>query len=197
MTRRDPGRFTDSPVSSLRLAPDRAWLALTVGLAAGLPASLLTQGPDGWASLPLAICLSWASMVDLERMILPDAITLGLVMAGLLLSATKGSPALLEASIGAAAGYLSLAGVAAIYVRIRGRHGLGLGDAKLLAAAGAWLGWTALPLVVLAGSLGALIVVVGTALLRGRLASDAAFPFGPFLSLAFFVLWATAPWPLG
>lgn len=184
-------------LSSLRLSPARAWLALAVGLCAGWPASLLAEGPQAWACVPLALCLSWASLVDLERLILPDVITLGLVLAGLLLNAMTTSSALLEASIGAAAGYVCLAGLGFVYARIRGRQGLGLGDAKLLAAAGAWLGWKSLPLVILIGSVSALLVLIAAGFWRGRLAADAAFPFGPFLSLGFFLLWVLAPWPFG
>jgi leader peptidase (prepilin peptidase)/N-methyltransferase len=133
--------------------------------------------------------LAWASAVDLDRRILPDVLTLGLVLAGLALALAGGGPGLLEASIGAGLGYGALWGVSALYRRWRGREGLGLGDAKLLAAAGAWLGWHALPFVLLAGSLSALICV-GASLLMGRAwARDSELAFGPFLAGGFWLVW--------
>ena len=96
----------------------------------------------------LAVLLGWAAWIDLKRMILPDWITLPLIPAGLALAWVQEQP-LLDRVIGAVAGYAVFAGIAWIYRRWRGRDGLGLGDAKLLAAAGAWTGWPSLPSVVL------------------------------------------------
>ena len=76
-----------------------------------------------------------------------------------------------------------------LYRRLRGRDGLGLGDAKLLAAAGAWLGLASLPWVVLAAALLGLVL----ALLRaGPLRAETAVPFGPPLALAFWVMFLLA-----
>ena len=87
--------------------------------------------------------------------------------------------------LGAALGWLVFASVAAGYRALRGREGLGGGDAKLLAAAGAWLGWQALPQVML---LGAVAALVGAGVLR--LARDGArLAFGPWLALAIWLVW--------
>lgn len=183
--------------ASLSLPWGKACAALLMGLAAGVAGWLVVPGPAAWASLPLALGLAWACAIDIDRFILPDAITLALVVVGLLLHASLGSVALLDAAIGATAGYSVLAGLAYLYERFRGRPGLGLGDAKLLAAAGAWLGWKALPFVVLAGSLGALAFVLSLAALRGRTVLARPLPFGPFLAGAFFTGQLVQPWPFG
>lgn len=184
-----------SSLSSLHLSPRKALAAVLAGVLLGSLSWLAAADPLAVAAFPLAIALAWAAAVDLDRYILPDLITLPLIVAGLLLHASGGSAGLLDASVGAAAGYLSLAGVAWTYERMRGRPGLGLGDAKLLAAAGAWLGWKMLPLVVLAGSLSALACVLFIVAFRGHDALRRAFPFGPFLALAFLGAWIVRPWP--
>jgi leader peptidase (prepilin peptidase)/N-methyltransferase len=66
---------------------------------------------------------------------------------------------------------------------------LGGGDAKLLAASGAWLGTAALPLVVLFAAVAALMAAVGLALAGLRLRAHTALPFGPFLALATWLIW--------
>jgi leader peptidase (prepilin peptidase)/N-methyltransferase len=89
--------------------------------------------------------------------------------------------------IGAAAGYLVLAGIAFAYARLRGREGLGLGDAKLLAVAGAWLGWRAVPIVVVIASAGGL-AWAGVRLLRqGRAGLSEPIAFGAPLCAAIWV----------
>ena len=96
---------------------------------------------------------------------------------------------LLSAVIGVVVGYAALWLVNVLFRSVRGRDGLGLGDAKLMAGAGAWLGWEKLPFVVLAASaLG--LAYVGLDRLRGR-SFDAGrkLPFGPYLCLGFFAMW--------
>ncbi len=88
-------------------------------------------------------------------------------------------------AVGAACGYTGFALLAWAYRRLRGREGLGLGDAKLLAAGGAWLGAALLPDVLLAAA--------GTAILwalrRGPVDPAARVPFGPFLGAGIWVIW--------
>ncbi len=134
----------------------------------------------GWWLLAL-------SLIDLRSWRLPDALTLPLVVAGIAGAALQLLPGVdLTGSLaGAAAGYLTLAAIAWGYRRLRGREGLGLGDAKLLAAAGAWLGIEQLPwLVLVAALLGLALALVRTAPLR----AETAVPFGPPLALAFWGL---------
>ena len=82
---------------------------------------------------------------------------------------------------------------ATVYERLRSRPGLGLGDAKLLAAAGAWLGLEALPSVLLVAT-GTALFCVGMAVLLGkRITATSRIPFGPFLATAFWIVWLYGP----
>ena len=131
----------------------------------------------------LAAILIWAAVIDTRSMILPNYLTLPLIPAGLALAWLQ-PPELTARLIGAAAGFLVFAGIALLYRKIRGRDGLGLGDAKLLAAAGAWVGWQALPSVVLIASVGGLVWALIT-----RPSGQTRIAFGPFLALGFWLVW--------
>ena len=131
----------------------------------------------------LLICLAALAWIDLRQFRLPDALTLPLVLLGLGLSLTGHGPAPLDAAIGAAAGFAVFWALGATYFRLRKIDGLGLGDAKLMAAAGAWLGWQMLPWLVLGASLPALVF----ALVAGQGHHD-RIAFGLCLCLSFAVL---------
>lgn len=147
--------------------------AVAIGLSptlAGLAAAVL-----GWLLIPLAL-------LDWRHLWLPNALVLILAIAGVAGGRRLGVP-LDGQLIGAAAGFASLAVIAAVYARLRGREGLGRGDPKLLGALGMWLGWHALaPLLVLAALLG-----IAVAFIMRRGGSDPV-PFGTML--------AAAAWPL-
>jgi len=115
-------------------------------------------------------------------------IPLGLAVAGWLTPEHLPDPLL-----GVVFGYVGLWAVAWIYRRLRGRDGLGLGDAKLLAASGAWVGATGLPSVV-AGAALAGLAAAGAMMLTGRrLDRYSALPFGPFLAAATWLVWLFGP----
>lgn len=141
----------------------------------------------------LATTLIALSTIDARTFEIPDNLTLPLLVAGVLLRAPHGAAEVLAALGAAAAAFGAIAGIATIYAATRGRDGIGLGDAKLLAAAGAWLGLLALPTVVGLASLAALATVGAVAFRVGRPALDARLPFGPFLALAFWVVWLYGP----
>jgi leader peptidase (prepilin peptidase)/N-methyltransferase len=151
-----------------------------------------------------ALAFTWALIaltgIDIDHQLLPDDITLPLLWAGLLYNLATGTVPLADAVAGAAAGYLLLWSVYWLFKLLTGKEGMGYGDFKLLAAIGAWLGWQALPLVILVSSLvGAVVGVAGMLLLgRGR---DVPIPFGPYLAAAGWIalLWgdAIAAWWLG
>lgn len=201
-------------IASVLGAPPLAWttrnLALALTGAQGAPrhlaggavlalamiASSLALGPPpaGWI---LGVALLILIDADLAALRLPDAITLPLILAGLVVAGVGGAapgPApwpgpLASHTIGAVAGYVALAAVATGYRRLRGRDGLGLGDAKLAAAGGAWLGWTALPLMILIAC-GLAFIWIGLRLARGGQAVlSEATPFGPPLAVAIWSLW--------
>ncbi|MBI5781324.1 MAG: prepilin peptidase [Rhodocyclales bacterium] len=126
-------------------------------------------------------CAIALTFIDLETRLLPDALTLPLLWAGLLVNLQGAFVPLPDAVLGAAAGYLVLWSIYWLFKLLTGKEGMGYGDFKLLAALGAWLGWTALPLVLLLSSLaGAVIGVTLKAL--GRLNEGEPLPFGPFLA---------------
>lgn len=148
---------------------------------------------DPWPALAVATVGWWLmalALIDLRLFRLPDLLTLPLAAAGLLLAAAAWPAGLVlpdagMAVAGAIAGFLALAIVRLIYARLRRAEGLGLGDAKLAGAAGAWLGPAALPWLVL---LAALVALAGAALVHRQLRGDLAVPFGPALALAFWGL---------
>jgi len=183
-------RLQADHLASLRLSPRRAFLACLVAMAASLACIALTPPAQWAAGFLLAFSLAWASAVDVDRFILPDILTLGLVVAGLATHAIGATPeAQLDAAIGAVTGYGALALTALAYRRLRGRDGVGLGDAKLLAAAGAWLGWQALPGVLLGASAAGLLWALPGLVGRRGTGMAAVLPFGPFISLAFYGVW--------
>jgi len=163
-------------------------IIIVFGLAIAASLHLVT-GPLRYIGVGLAGWLSIAAYIDARRFLLLDVLTLPLVLAGLVLSVFGLGPGLLDASLGAALGYGVFWAVSEFYLRVRGIDGLGLGDAKLLAAAGAWCGALQLPFVVLIGSLSALLAIA-VSVLRGRsITAQTKLPFGPFLSLGYFVVW--------
>ncbi len=149
-----------------------------------------------------AIPVTWAlvalTMIDFDTQLLPDAITLPLLWAGLLVNIGGTFVTLEAAVIGAAAGYLLLWSVYWLFKLVTGKEGMGYGDFKLLAALGAWLGWTMIPLIVLLSSVVGAVIGVGYLAIRKE---SAPFAFGPYLAIAGFValLWGQPlqQWYLG
>lgn len=139
------------------------------------------------------------AVIDQHTQFLPDDITLPLLWAGLVAAALGWNPwVALDASLwGAVAGYLSLWLVYHLFKLWTGKEGMGYGDFKLLAALGAWFGWTALlPLVLLASLSGAAAGLGLRAL--GRLQPGQPMPFGPYLAAAGFLALLLGParwWP--
>jgi leader peptidase (prepilin peptidase)/N-methyltransferase len=163
-------------------------------LAVALSAATVLSGWLLWASLALGWTLLALALIDLRHHVLPDALSLPLIPAGLALAWLIEPGKLADHAIGAAAGFIGFFLVAWLYRRLRRREGLGLGDAKLLAAAGAWLGWQALPSVV---ALAAGLALGGAALAGslggGKLSATAEIAFGPYLALAIWAVWLYGP----
>jgi len=135
--------------------------------------------------LPGALVLTWflvaLTVIDLKTFYLPDVLTLPLVWLGLLGSLWLGFTSPTASIIGAAIGYLSLWSIYHLFKQITGKEGMGYGDFKLLAALGAWLGWTALPLIILMSAV--VGSVVGISLILARKAEwSSRIPFGPYLA---------------
>lgn len=160
-------------------------------LIAAVWAVVVLPGWQGWAGAALGWFLIALAAIDARHFLLPDGLTLSLVALGLGLSALGVlAPGLawpvtpLDAAIGALLGFASLAAIGMVYLGLRGRAGLGLGDAKLLAAAGAWAGWQGLPGVVLIAALSALALALGRGIWTRRAPRPSdSVPFGPYLAL--------------
>ncbi|MFQ2134990.1 prepilin peptidase [Aeromonas hydrophila] len=140
----------------------------------------------GWGLLA-ALLLTWVlvalTFIDLDKMLLPDQMTLPLLWGGLLFNLTGGFAPLADAVIGAMAGYLVLWSLYWAFKLLTGKEGMGYGDFKLLAALGAWLGWQALPIVLLLSSLVGAFIGIGLILLRNH-HQNKPIPFGPYLAIA-------------
>lgn len=154
-------------------------------------------GPQ-WPTLlwcAVAAALLVLALIDWDTTVLPDAMTLPLLWAGLVAAALGWLPGLpLPDSVwGAVAGYMSLYSVYLLFKLATGKEGMGFGDFKLLAALGAWLGWKAiLPIVLVASIIGALVGLLMK--LTGSLREGRFVPFGPFLAGGgLFVLLAGLP----
>jgi leader peptidase (prepilin peptidase) / N-methyltransferase len=146
--------------------------------------ALFRFGPSGTAVAAFGLCAALLAMsaIDIETRLLPDSLTLPLLWAGFIVNFGDTFAGLRAAVAGAIVGYAFLWCVYWIFRFVRGIEGMGYGDFKLLAALGAWLGWAALPQVVLIAAItGAVIGLAATWL--GRMRFEEPLPFGPFLAL--------------
>ncbi|MCC0182416.1 prepilin peptidase [Aeromonas hydrophila] len=155
-------------------------------LTALLSLVVATTFAPGWGLLA-ALLLTWVlvalTFIDQDKMLLPDQLTLPLLWGGLLFNLAGGFAPLADAVIGAMAGYLVLWSLYWAFKLLSGKEGMGYGDFKLLAALGAWLGWQALPIVLLLSSLVGAFIGIGLILLRNH-HQNKPIPFGPYLAIA-------------
>jgi leader peptidase (prepilin peptidase)/N-methyltransferase len=122
-----------------------------------------------------------AAIIDWDTTLLPDDLTLPLLWAGLVVAALGWNIPLKEALWGAVAGYLSLWSVYWLFKLATGKEGMGYGDFKLLAALGAWLGWSMILPIVLGSSIIGAVVGIGMKV-TGQLREGVYVPYGPFLA---------------
>ncbi|MCE8031324.1 prepilin peptidase [Halomonas daqingensis] len=153
---------------------------------AGLALAVVALYGASWQGLFVyGACLALLALavIDLRTQLLPDAMTLPLLWAGLLYQLLFQPLMLPSAVIGAMAGYLALWSVYWLFKLVTGKEGMGYGDFKLLAALGAWLGWQYLPMIlILSAGVGAIVgIALQLALPRLR---GAPMPFGPYLASA-------------
>ena len=178
-----PDEFSPNRFSSMRQH-------MGVVLIGALGLAALTLVFDQSVQLALAATFSFAvltlALIDARIYMLPDLITLPLLWLGLLVNTLGFFAAIADAVLGAVAGYLSLWGIYWLFKLLRDKEGLGYGDFKLTAAIGAWLGWQALPSVVLVAALTALCAAT-VLVLAGRMKVEQPMPFGPFLAFAGFL----------
>jgi leader peptidase (prepilin peptidase)/N-methyltransferase len=152
------------------------------------------------AYVPFCLALVALTVIDLEHRLLPDAITIPGIILGLLLSLALPHLTFLEAAVGAGGGAALFAGIARVYEKLTGRRGLGMGDVKLLAMIGAFLGLWALPWVIFSSALlgtltGLLKILVRGPGTRGQWRT-LSLPFGPFLAIGAVIYLFAGPWLL-
>jgi leader peptidase (prepilin peptidase)/N-methyltransferase len=161
--------------------------------------------PPALVAFAFTAALLLITFIDFDHFFIPDEVSLPGVLIGLVLSALPHGIGLANAALGAALGGGLLWLVAWGYERSTGTEGMGLGDVKLLAMIGAFLGWQAIPIVLvvasIGGSLAGVFVIFGARGRRAvrrvahalgwravlpfvrRAARRTAIPFGPFLAL--------------
>ena len=136
------------------------------------------------ATLALLLTLARLVWIDVRSFRLPDIYTLPLIVAGLGMALLSGEPDVVSSVLGGVIGFGLFWAIGTFYFRRHGTEGLGLGDAKLFAASGTWLGYAVLPQVLLVASLGGLVFAIFT---RGKESRQIAF--GPWLALGFGLVW--------
>lgn len=157
-----------------------AVLSIVVSIKYGVSFETLTALIFTWILIALAL-------IDLDTQLLPDNLTLPLLWLGLFISLFGIFTDTSSSIIGAISGYMVLWIVFYIFKMITGKEGMGFGDFKLLAAIGAWVGWSLLPLVILISSVIGSIIGIST-LLTGLTKRQQPIPFGPYLAIAGWVV---------
>ena len=166
---------------------------------AGIAGALVTgagvlQFPESALLLCFTIFFGWSllalALIDLRSYLLPDRLNLAVFLLGGVMVALFRQDAWAWHLAGAAAGFGLLWLVEITYLRLRGIHGLGRGDAKLLGAIGMWTGLAGIPPVLLIASLvGILSVVLRAALKRQPLSGQSMIAFGPWIALGGYIVW--------
>ena len=172
-------RICAAPIPRLLPVIEIAALVIAAASIVAAPSgpTVMADAALGWALLALAA-------IDIATFRLPDAITLPLLLAGLALAAAHSFDAATTHAATATLCYLGLRGLGAAFRALRGVDGLGAGDAKLLAAGGAWLGPQAIPSVLLLAGLIGLAWFAALALTGKPIRRTTAIPFGPALAAA-------------
>lgn len=134
-----------------------------------------------------ALLLTWTlialTLIDYDKQLLPDDLTLPLLWLGLFFSFFDVFTNTQSSLVGAMLGYMILWSVFHIFKMVTGKEGMGFGDFKLLAALGAWLGWELLPQIILMSSLVGAITGIFM-LITGLTKRQQPIPFGPYLAAA-------------
>ena len=196
MTRPDPAAAAAAPAIARRGRTERrnrrrlAWAA--VGGGAALASALLSPGVTGALGAALALIMLRIALEDCRRFVVPDALSGGAFLLGLVEAAVAGDglDAALAALGGAALGGGLLLVVRLAYQAIRGREGLGLGDVKLAAAAGAWLTPPMFAAAIEIAAVAGLGAHFWRQSRRARaLRATARIPFGAFFAPAIWLCW--------
>ena len=173
--------------------------ALVVGAVVAVGAGLVfvsmasAHGPARWLGAGLALVMLAIAVIDARSFLIPDPLNAAGLMLGIVNAAVLGqgdlmapADAVLRAVVAAAA----FLGLRMAYARLRGRHGIGLGDVKLAAVAGAWLDWSILPIAIEIAALSALATYALCRYVLGRrMRPTSRLPFGLFFAPAIWMGW--------
>jgi leader peptidase (prepilin peptidase)/N-methyltransferase len=141
-------------------------------------------------SVYLLISLISLAWFDFDHYRIPNWISYPLIFAGFGLAYVKGVDGLVWHMLGAAIGYGFIWCLNVYWRRRHGKDGIGMGDAKLLAAAGSWLGPLSLPFITLIASGAALFVILmAKAFGKGAMAVPQRIAFGPYIALGYWSVW--------
>jgi leader peptidase (prepilin peptidase) / N-methyltransferase len=180
----------------MRVTSDATIVVVPIGFAVAMFSFSTFERQTALVSCLLALVMLAVAVVDARHFIVPDALSLPAIPAGLLASGSLLDPSsqgLVEVDniVGAVAGGLCLWVVREAYSRVRGREGLGLGDVKLASVGGAWTGWQGLSPVLLLAATWALGLILALSLMRRRPpVATAKIPFGAFMAPSIWVIWA-------
>lgn len=170
-------------------------IALPLAALIALPSFLLLEPVAAAVSCGFGLAMAAIAISDAKRFIVPDRLSLpaipaGLLASGLLAAETPAHEVMLSHLTAALTGALCLLAIREAYAMLRGREGLGLGDVKLAAVAGAWTGFAGLPLVLLLACLGAIAAILA-ARIRGKanITATTAVALGATLAPAIWLVW--------
>ena len=135
----------------------------------------------------LTICFVIIFFIDLKHFIIPNEITITLMVIGILKSIVPDLnneifPNFINSVLGGVIGYILIWLIILFYKKVRNKEGMGLGDAKLLSAIGFWFGWVSLPFILFFSSFIALVSVLPD-LIKNKKNLTSQIPFGPFIIL--------------
>jgi leader peptidase (prepilin peptidase) / N-methyltransferase len=165
----------------VRISPRYPLVELACGTLAAAVVARFGLTLAGGEAMLLVMLLLPLAFIDLEHHLLPDALTLPGIVLGLAGSLAGGLVSITDAAIGATLGAALPYAVIVVYRWVRGVEGMGLGDVKLLAMVGAFLGWRGVLLTLgLGATVGAVVGIGLIAMGRGR--RDTELPFGTFLA---------------
>jgi leader peptidase (prepilin peptidase) / N-methyltransferase len=195
---RPAGDEIDVALAGRGTAPRRELItyAAFVAIACSIVIASLVAAPGraGLLGGTLGLLMLAVAVADARAFIIPDKLTIAAFALALTNAANEGLATMPENMAVAALRGLVLAlaffALREIYLRLRHRHGIGLGDVKLAAVAGAWLDWTLIPVAIEIAALTALIFYIASRLVRRRpLCAAAKLAFGLFFAPAIWFCW--------
>lgn len=178
----------------------RSWYlqgAILIGLCGAATAYAFALSPRDGVQLSHAVILgsllSALGLIDVSTLRLPNPLTFGLGLAGLAVASVMPGPELAGRMAAILIGWGGMSLVSLAYLRFRDQEGLGMGDAKLVGAGGAWVGIDGLASVVLIGSCAALVAILVSSVCGRPHRAGARLAFGPYLALGIWLVWLLGP----